>query len=165
LKVGLAENTVDLNVAGVKYLLPDDAIRDNITAYVDQPREDIHIWGSGENSWKPSIDIKILKIKAQYYCGTSGKVDLRLEDENDEILAEIEGISCNNNFISIESEDLDIDLNSEQGMHIVVSDVSGGSQQTTYGEDGSVLSVGEITGAPSQLTITVEYVYQEELNN
>jgi len=159
LKVGLAGNTVDLNVVGVEYILPEDAVRDNITAYIDQPKEDIHIWGSGENSWKPSSDIRIQKIKAQYNCGTNGKVDLRLEDDQDQVLAEIVGVSCVDDFINIESEDLSIDLSSEQGMHIVVSDVTGGYQETTVLEDGGVIT-GNFVGAPSQLTITLEYVYR-----
>ncbi len=164
IQIGQAGNTVDLNVEGVNYLLPESAIRDTITAYVDNPREDIHIWGQGDNSWTPPEDIKILKIKAQYNCGVNGKIDLVLEDENDETLAELIGQNCSNGFTSIESDDLNINLSPEQGMHVVVSNVAGGSRQTIYGEDGSVVSVGEVQGAPSQLTITIEYVYQEEIN-
>jgi FG-GAP repeat len=164
IKIGQASNTVDLNVEGVNYILPDSAIRDTITAFVDSPRNDLHIWGKGENSWNPPEDIKILKIKAQYYCGNNGSVDLVLEDENNQVLVELNGQKCSNNYVSIETEDLDINLDENRGMHIVVKNVKGGYYEKVVGVEGEV-SKGNFVSGPSQLTITVEYVYRKELEN
>jgi|GEM_PF-3260379 len=165
IKVGQAGNTVDLNVAGVNYILPDSAIRDTITAYVDSPRKGVHVWGKGTNSWQPPEDIKILKLKAQYHCGEGGSINLKLEDENNRVLAELNGQKCSNNYINIETDDLDINLDENDGMHIVISEVKGGKQKAIYGKEGEVIGRGEIQGAPSQLTMTLEYVYKRELEN
>ncbi len=148
LQVGKSGDTVDLNVEGVAYILPDSAVRDTITAYVDVPRVDTRVWGNGENSWKPAEDIKILKLKAQYKCGDGGSITLRLEDKNNSELAIISGGNCSNGYANIESGDLNINLTSEDGMHVVVTQISGG---------------GEESEGPSQLTITVEYVYRRDL--
>ena len=153
LRVGQAGNTVDLNVEGVEYLLPEDARRDTISAFVAKPENNTYVWGKGENSWKPSDDIIITKIKVQYYCGSNGKVDLRLEDNNDQTLAELNGQICSENYTSIESDDLNINISSETGMHIVLDNVIGGY----YNEEG------QLVDGPSQLTITIEYVYEQEL--
>ncbi len=148
LQVGKTGDTVDLNVEGVAYILPDSAVRDTITAYVDVPRVDTRVWGNGENSWRPAEDIKILKLKAQYKCGDGGSISLRLEDKNNSELATISGGNCSNGYANIESDNLNINLTSEDGMHVTVTQVSSGGEES---ED------------PSQLTITVEYVYRRDL--
>ena len=148
LSIGKSGDTVNLSVAGVSYILPDSAVRDTVTAYVDNPKVDTHIWGNGENSWKPSEDIKILKVKAQYKCGEGGNISLRLEDKDNNELATISGGNCSNGYANIESSDLNINLTNEDGVHIVITSISG------QAEDGT---------GPSQLTITIEYVYRKDL--
>ena len=139
LNLGRVGDTINLNVEGVTYNFKENVRRNVLSAYLPAPVSGDKIWGSGDQSWSPPEDITVLAVKAQYSCTGGGVLQLVLKDQNNNALAQLDGLSCNEGYTELVAADLNYLLTLDQGMYV---------------------DVITATEGVTNVTVTVEYVYQ-----
>ena len=136
INLGRAGDTINLNIEGVTYNFKENVRRNTLSAYLASPTSGDKVWGNGQESWSPPENITILGIKAQYACSEGGSLELSLKDKNGNVIASLSGWDCNG--YSKLSEELEHYLTVEDGMY---------------------LDVETATEGITNVTVTVEFVY------
>ncbi len=137
LNVGAPGDIINLNLEGVTYNFKENVRRNTLSAYLSAPVSGDRVWGDEANSWSPPENITILAAKAQYNCSADGYLAMVLKDKNGRNIADLGSVDCNG-YGKVEQDDLSYRLTPEDGMYVdVVSSTEG------------------ITN----VTVTIEFVY------
>jgi len=134
--IGAPGDTINLNVEGVTYNFKENVRRNTLSAYLPSPVSGDRVWGDGNNSWTPPENITILGIKVQYACADGGTLQLALKDKDGNVIANLNGFSCNS--YNKLAEELEYYLTMDNGMYV---DVLGATEGIT------------------NVTITIEFIY------
>jgi len=138
LNIGKPGDTINLNLDGVIYNFKENVRRNTLSVYLDSPSIGDRVWGSGTQSWSPSENVTIKAIKVQYQC-TEGLLQMALKDKNGNVIKQINGYTCSG--YSNVVEELEYYLTSDNGMY---------------------LEVQASSEAITNVTVTIEYVYDNE---
>jgi hypothetical protein len=138
INLGSLGDTINLNISGVTYNFKENVRRDAISAYLSAPVSGNSVWGNGANAWSPAENITLLAVKVQYLCnGESGVLNMALKDRSGNIIADLDGYDCSG-WSEIIVDNLSYSLTSENGMYL------------------EVITASETV---SNVTVTIEYVY------
>ncbi|MBU1130761.1 hypothetical protein KJ840_01355, partial [Patescibacteria group bacterium] len=138
INVGAPGDTINLNIEGVTYNFKENVRRNVLSAYLAAPISGDKVWGSQDNSWNPPENITVLAVKVQYECYEGGMFQLALKDKQGNTITDLNGWSCDGYQKMVEDQ-LNYPLTPDDGMYIDIITATEGIKN---------------------VTITIEYIYE-----
>jgi pectin methylesterase-like acyl-CoA thioesterase len=138
LQIGKVGDVIDLSVNDVTYKFKENVRRNVLSAFVDSPVAGDKVWGGEGNSWTPPENIEVLGFKMQYKCSADSLIKLVLKDKSGNVIAHLDSKNCSD-YGSIGVDNLRLPISTEDGLYVEFME-----------------ALGEV----KNVTITVEFVYE-----